>query len=71
MQDIVSILEKMNSITDYPLTLVDGNGRPLCSFPHADEEMIPADSCALVVEDFRLQKRDGKHPRAPGQEREE
>lgn len=62
MQDIVSILEKMNSITDYPLTLVDGNGRPLCSFPHADEEMIPADSCALVVKDFRLQKRDVLHP---------
>lgn len=62
MQEIIKILERLNSITDYPLSLVDGSGQTIYTFPHTNAETILPSSCALVIEDFRLQKRDARHP---------
>ena len=62
MQETESLLEQLNSVTGVPLSLLDGEGRVLATWPRFGEELILSGFASVVVEDFRLQKRDGLHP---------
>ena len=62
MQRIEKTLERMNSVTGIPFSLLDSEGRLLTSFPGMAAEASHAESNATVITDFRLQKRDRQHP---------
>ena len=62
MQEIEKTLERLNSITGIPFSLLNGEGRLLRTWPDASIEALQAASGAAAVEDFRLQKRDAQHP---------
>ena len=62
MQKIIRNLERLNSITSIPLSLIDGDGHLLQTWPTADDDSLLSVSSASVIEDFRLQKRDSQHP---------
>lgn len=62
MQKIKKTLERLNSITNIPLTLLDEDGRILQSWPSSEEESVFTTANATVIADFQLQKRDPQHP---------
>lgn len=62
MQNIDTILEQLNSVTGIPLSLLDGEGDLLRSWPSIGEDVLLTQSGAAVIEDFLLQKRDLLHP---------
>lgn len=62
MEKITEILERLNHVTNIPLTLLDGGGRILQVWPPAAKDTVSTEGSATVIEDFRLQKRDRLHP---------
>ena len=60
--EIEKTLERMHSVTGVPLSLLDGSGALLGSWPQVDEETVMPFARQAVIEDFRLQKRDAQHP---------
>lgn len=62
MQEIMSTLERLNNVTDIPLSLLDGSGRLLHTWPQMDQVTVMIPSSAAAIEDFRQQMRDELHP---------
>ena len=62
MNDILNICSRMYALQQLPLSLVDGEGRFLQSWPEAFKDSVRPAMNALVIQDFRLQKRDELHP---------
>ena len=61
MELIIQNLELLYSVCHVPMTLVDEQGVALYSWPELPAG-IPPYAFSLVVEDFRLQRRDELHP---------
>ncbi|MBR0041121.1 MAG: helix-turn-helix domain-containing protein [Oscillospiraceae bacterium] len=62
MQAIEQTLERLNSITGIPLSLLDGEGHLLRTWPDTAAAAPRTEAGAAVIADFRLQKRDALHP---------
>ncbi len=62
MPDMIQTLERLYSVTDIPLSLLDGEGHVLHTWPPAGDVTVAVESSAAAIEDFRLQKRDAQHP---------
>lgn len=62
MQKIKKTLERLNSITNIPLTLLDGDGCLLQTWPFVEGDTVSSSANAAVIADFQLQKRDPQHP---------
>ena len=62
MRNIIKTLEQLNHATEIPLSLLDGEGRLLKTWPAFSSKLVTDGSGAAVIEDFRLQKRDRTHP---------
>lgn len=60
--EIEKTLERLYSVTGIPLSLLDGRGTILCSWPQVDDETVKPFARLAAIEDFRLQKRDAQHP---------
>ena len=60
--EIEKTLERLYSVTGIPLSLLDGGGTILCSWPRVDEETVTPFARLAAIEDHRLQKRDAQHP---------
>ena len=60
--EIEKTLERLYSVTGIPLSLLDGSGTILCSWPPVDDETVMPFARLAAIEDFRLQKRDAQHP---------
>lgn len=58
----IHILQSMYNITHIPLSLLDETGEILVSFPSLDFPAVRLLSRKMVLEDFRLHKRDIAHP---------
>lgn len=61
MQQIVKTLERIHAVSGIPLSLLDGEGHLLNSFPPFPMEATLTSSSAAAIEDFRLQRRDIRH----------
>jgi len=59
---ILNICSRMYALQQLPLSLVDGAGRFLQSWPEVFRDSVRPEMNALVIQDFRLQKRDALHP---------
>ena len=62
MQRITKALERLHSITGITLTLTDGNGSLLGTWPFLGRKVFPEEPCAAALMDCCLQKRDALHP---------
>lgn len=62
MTKLIKMMERLNSVSGIPLALLDGSGLMLDSRPYLGPELLSASAGAVVIEDFRLQKRDALHP---------
>ena len=62
MQAILSDLEMLYAINHIPMTLLDREGNFLTSFPKEMPKGVHPFAYKMVIEDFRLQKRDITHP---------
>jgi len=62
MQEIEKTLERFNNVTSIQLSLLDGNGRLIQTWPYMNEEVVLIPSSAAAIEDFRRRKRDALHP---------
>ncbi len=62
MREIMQTCGRLSAVTDVPFSLLDGEGRLLRTWPSFDEEALLPSSGAAAIEDFRLQKRDARHP---------
>ena len=62
MDDILNICSRMYELQQLPLSLVDGEGRILQSWPEIFRDSVRPEMNVLVIQDFRLQKRDALHP---------
>ena len=62
MPDMIQTLERLNSVTDIPLSLLNGEGHLLQAWPPAGDLTVAVEASAAAIEDFRLQKRDAQHP---------
>lgn len=62
MQKIMKTLERLSEVTDIPLSLLDGDGHLLGTWPAMNVEAALTASSAAAIADFRLQKRDAAHP---------
>ena len=62
MNDILNICSRMYELQQLPLSLVDGEGRILQSWPEIFRDSVRPEMNVLVIQDFRLQKRDALHP---------
>lgn len=62
MNDILSICSRMYALQQLPMSLVDKEGRFLQSWPEIFRDSVRPEMTALVIQDFRLQKRDLLHP---------
>ena len=60
--EIEKTLERLHSVSGIPLSLLDGSGALLNSWPRVDEETVTLLARLTAIEDFRLQKRDAQHP---------
>ena len=60
--EIEKTLERLYSVTGIPLSLLDGCGNILFSWPQVDDETVTPLARLAAIEDFRLQKRDAQHP---------
>ena len=58
----LKLLEQIAGLTGIPLTLLNGYGEMLGSWPSTGEISVSQRANATVLEDFRLQKRDQQHP---------
>lgn len=62
MQTIHSDLEMLYNVCHVPMTLLDREGNILASWPQETPEGVLPFAYKIVIEDFRLQKRDATHP---------
>jgi len=62
MRSIMTDLEMLYDVGHIPMTLVDGEGRLLATWPREMPQGIQPFAYKMVVEDFLLQKRDRMHP---------
>ena len=62
MDDVLNICSRMYTLQHLPLSLVDGEGRILQSWPEIFRDSVRPEMNALVIQDFCLQKRDALHP---------
>ena len=62
MNDILTVCSRMYALLQLPLSLVDREGRFLQSWPEAFKDSVRPEMNTLVIQDFRLQKRDALHP---------
>ena len=62
MQKTISLLENMHSITGIPLSLIDGDGNLLQSFPPANSELLKENATDVILHDFKEYERDSCHP---------
>ncbi len=62
MEKAEKTLERLYAVTGIPMSLVDENGYLKSTWPPAGEIVVPASVNAPVIVDFRLQKRDARHP---------
>ncbi len=62
MREIMQTCGRLSAVTDVPFSLLDGEGRLLRTWPSFDEEALLPAGGAAAIEDFRLQKRDARHP---------
>lgn len=62
LKEYFSVLERLNSVAEIPLSLLDGEGRPVRTWPGFFADAIMQPYSAAVIADFRLQKRDAQHP---------
>lgn len=62
MEKYVQICERINCVTQIPLSLVDAEGRMLHSWPTVPADFMDALGAQLLLTDFLLQKRDTLHP---------
>lgn len=60
--ELIGKLQNLYSITHIPLSLLDGSGRILATFPAMSFAVVDMGTTQMVLEDFRLQKRDSAHP---------
>lgn len=58
MEKIIPLLERMNSITGIPLSLIDQEGSLLQSFPPADSGLLKENAAAVALHDFQAYDRD-------------
>lgn len=61
MQHVIQNLELLYNICHYPMSLISEEGTIVQTWPNLPEGMNPA-IYQVVIEDFRLQKRDRAHP---------
>ena len=62
MDQLMAICNRMYTLQQLPLSLVDGKGRYLHSWPEVYKDSIRPEMGALVIQDFILQGRDPLHP---------
>ncbi len=62
MDQLITICSRMYTLQRLPLSLVDGKGRYLHSWPETYQHSIRPEMSALVIQDFILQGRDPLHP---------
>jgi len=62
MNAMAKQLDRINSICHIPMTLLDGSGNVLAAWPGIQADGVAPFAYAVVIEDFRLQKRDSQHP---------
>ena len=62
MQEIPVLLERLNSVTGIPFSLLDDEGHLLGTWPYFLTDAVQLSSSAAAITDFRLQKRDELHP---------
>lgn len=62
MQNTAHRLDQLYNISHIPMTLISGEGSILASWPKNQTEGVMSYAYKVVVDDFRLQKRDGQHP---------
>ena len=62
MQEIMTLLAQLHSVTELPFSLLDGSGAIHGSWPSIGADTVLQASSAAAIEDFRLQKRDARHP---------
>lgn len=60
--ELIGKLQNLYSITHIPLSLLDGSGRILATFPAMSFAVVDMGTTQMVLEDFRLQRRDSAHP---------
>ena len=62
MQTILSHLERLYHISHVPMTLLDAEGNILSNWPASFPDGVHPYAYSVILEDFRLQKRDEDHP---------
>ena len=62
MQNIMDALERLNNISDLPLSLIDSSGQLLATWPKTGSVTPLAEASAIAIEDFRAHGRDPHHP---------
>ena len=55
-------LQSLYHVTRVPLSLLDGDGNLVVSFPELPYEAVNLFATAIVLDDFRAQGRDAAHP---------
>ena len=55
-------LQSLYNVTRVPLSLLDGDGNLVASFPEIPYEAVNFFATAVVLADFRAQGRDAAHP---------
>lgn len=62
MENIAALSGKMYALMPIPLLLADREGRMQQSWPESLKSCLRPEMVSLVLEDFRMQKRDALHP---------
>ena len=62
MRKIEEQLDRINSICHIPMILLTGEGEIVASWPKSQSAGVYPFAYKVVIEDFRLQKRDSQHP---------
>ena len=62
MQTILADLEMLYNVNHIPMILLDHNGNVLSTWPQEMPDGVHPFAYQMVIEDFRLQKRDATHP---------
>ena len=62
MESMAQICQRFFTALPIPLAIVNGEGKYLESWPEAFRGIVRPEFAVLVLEDFRLQKRDVRHP---------
>lgn len=62
MDEVLNICSRMYALQQLPMSLVDAEGRYLQSWPEVFKDCVRPEMTELVIQVFRLQRRDALHP---------